>query len=334
MKRLSMLSGSRARVAFLALLACLLTLWPGRAAAFGERPRDPMGRESEARERLTEGFRQILRFFAQHELSLLAAWREMRSSADPDFFEHRYPEISREMDAWAAALEAQFGGGAAEQDLDFTFLLQEFAPVVLSDRASSITRDNALATICMVCVMDRLRCEPALFHRFLASVVADDPSVTRKAEALRWLRRSGGAVEEGILEKVLGTSAALDPDVRSEAAKLLFGRSTRASLSAQRRLLSTVGLPPQAGPEPPRIACAAMDHFADAGYEEATPDLLAALDDPSSQVRACAADALGRLSGRPMAFDPAGTGPLSNDEAKAGWRSWWGGRGAERGGGR
>lgn len=330
-----MMSGSCRKLLLVLLLTLLFVLWPGREAsgitATTAPPERLLGQPGataplsavEARVRLTQGFRQILSFFAQRDFSLLTAWREMRGSADPGFFERKYPDISRELDTWAASLEKQFGvPDESERSLDFTFLVAEFSPVALDRGASESMRDNALATICMVCVMDNLRCEPPVFHRFLSTVVGEDPSPARKTEALRWWRRTEGFIDESLLEQVLVSPAAGDLELRAEAARILFSIGTRRSLQAQRLLASTYGLPADPTGGQPQIACAAIRHFARAEFVEAIPDLIAALDDPSREVRACAAESLAGLTGRDFTFDPAADGP-SNEQAIARWRAWW-----------
>ena len=282
--------------------------------------------QAEARERLTEGFHQILQFFAERDFSLLSAWREMRTSGEPGFFEQKYPAISRELDKWASTLSKVDVSEAAVGKLDFTFMLEELAPVALDPAVSSIRRDNALLTVCMVCLMDDLRCDASLFHRFLATVVAEDPSAARKAEALHWWRSTDGFIDEGLLESVLASPAGVDPDVRTEIARVLFSIGTRRSLQAQRRLAGTVGVAEDPGGAQPQIACTAINHLGRAGFEEAVPELLQALQDPSREVRACAADSLARLSGREFEFDATVDSP-ANLEAIARWRAWWQERG-------
>jgi len=323
-------SGSRDRLWVVAVLTALFLLWPCIAAAAYTTP-EPGGETpplsaDQARARLTQGFRQVLTFFAERDFSLLEAWSEMRESGDPDYFERQYPSISEELDRWASTLERRFGvSSRSEETLDFTFVLDEFAPVVFDPDAAAVMRDNALATVCMVCVMDSLRCAPGPFHRFLATVVNEDPSPRRKAEALRWWRRSDGVIDEGLLDEVLASPAGADPELRAEAARILFSIATRRSLAAQRRLATTAGLPADADGSMSRVACTAIRHFASAGYVEATPQLLAALEDPSRAVRGCAAETLATLSGRSYGFDPAADGP-GNAEAIARWRAWWTGR--------
>jgi len=329
-----MSSGSSRKVWFLVLLVIVCVFWPRTAAGFSPAP-DQEGRAvTQTQARLAEGFRQILDYFERHDLSLLLAWREMRSSNDPDYFERSYPGISRELDAWASSLERQFGvGGEAASKLDFTFLLEEFAPDVLDTQATSLSRDNAMATITMVCLMDTLRCEPGILRRFLQVVVTQDPSALRKAEALRCWRRSGGDIDEALLEQVLATPAAADMELRSEAAKILFTRNTGTSLQAQRRLLDTGGVVGGTPGEPERLACEATRHIADARYEPAAPDLIRALDSESPEVRACAAEALRRITGESPAFDPETPGAAS-EAARETWRSWWRARAARGSAGR
>jgi len=319
-----MMSGSLRRLWIVLALALLFVLWPARDAfGFAQSRYGSSVTAEQARQRLTQGFGQILEFFSQHDFSLVTAWREMRASADPEFFEHKYPAISQEIDAWAATLERRFGvDSAAEGRLDLTFLITEFSPLALDAAAPDVGRDNALATICMVCVMDNLRCDPAVFHRFLATVVAEDTSTARKTEALRWWRRSNGSIDEGLLESVLASPAGSDLELRSEIARVLFSAGTHRSLEAQRMLAGTAGLPEDPSGGLPQIACAAIRHFARARFERAVPDMIAALQDPSREVRACAAESLGKLSGRDFGFDPS-SGGASNLEAISGWRSWW-----------
>jgi hypothetical protein len=330
-------SGSARKVWIIALLVVVFVIWPRPAAGFTPPPEDeapPMPTPPQTQARLTEGFRQILSYFERHDLSLLVAWREMRASADPDYFERNHPGISRELDAWASTLERQFGVGAeAARRLDFTFLLEEFAPVVLDEQGSSLSRDNAMATITMVCLMDTLRCEPGLLHRFLHLVVTEDPSALRVTEALRCWRRSGGEIDEGVVEQVLSTPAAADMELRAEAAKILFTRDSGASLQAQRRLLDTHGVVGGIPGDSERIACEAMRRMAEARYEPATPDLIEALDHEAFAVRACAAASLALITGESPAFDPADPGPPS-ESAREIWRSWWRARSARESAGR
>ena len=282
---------------------------------------------SEARARLTEGFNQILEFFAQRDFSLLAAWREMRASGDSQFLEHKYPAISKELDTWATTLSKIDVSEAAVGRIDFTFILEELGPIALDPATPQIRRDNAMLTVCMVCMMDDLRCDANAFHRFLATIVAEDPSAARKAEALRWWRATDGFIDEGLLESVLTSAAGTDFDVRSEIARVLFSIGTRRSLQAQRLLATTNGLAADPSGAQSQIACTAIRHFARADFEEATPSLIDALQDPSREVRACAAESMSRLSGRDFGFDPATNSP-ANLEAIARWRAWWRERGS------
>lgn len=318
-------SGTSRKVWIIALLVVVFVIWPRTAAGFSPAPGgdERVVPRTQTQARLAEGFRRILDYFEQHDLSLLVAWRDMRASGDPDYFERSYPGISRELDAWASSLEKQFGvEGEAARQLDFTFLLEEFSPVVLDAQGSSLARDNAMATITMVCLMDTLRCEPGLLHRFLFLVVTEDPSALRKAEALRCWRRSGGEIDERIVEQVLSSPAAADMELRAEAAKILFARNTGASLQTQRLLLDTHGVVGGTAGEPERIACEAMRRMAEARYEPAAPDLIRALDDEAPAVRACAASALSEISGQSPAFDPQSPGG-SSEAARETWRAWW-----------
>src|SRR5262245_10295952 len=139
-----MSSGSVRRFLFIAMLVVVFAVWPRTASGFSPSTESDRGvRETQAR--LSEGFRQILGYFEQHDLSLLVAWREMRASGDPDFFERSYPGISRELDAWSSSLEKQFGvNGDAASHMDFTFLLEELGPVALAPDEMSVRRDNAV----------------------------------------------------------------------------------------------------------------------------------------------------------------------------------------------
>ncbi|HEY3176206.1 MAG TPA: hypothetical protein VGK94_10680 [Candidatus Polarisedimenticolia bacterium] len=319
--------GAPAKLGLIPILTAVFILLPAReVAGFGTTHATPPRVEvapAGPEVRLAEGFRQILSFFGARDFSLLAAWREMRASGDPAFFERKYPAISRELDAWAASLEDRYGGPeSSDADLDFTFLLHEFAPVILDPSASGVARDNALATVSMVCLMDGLRCEPAALHGLLGAVILQDPSALRRAEALRWWRRSGDPIDESLLEKVLSPGAGADLEVRSEASRILFSMEPERSLRAQRLLISTVGLPPDPTGELSRIACEAIQRLSTAQFPEAVPDLIRALTDPSQQVRACAADSLSLLTGRDFGFEADDDGP-ANREAIARWRAWW-----------
>jgi hypothetical protein len=176
----------------------------------------------------------------------------------------------------------------------------------------------------MICMMDDLRCNADLFHRFLATVVADDPSPARKTEALRWWRSTEGFIDEGLLESVLSGSAGTDAGLRSEIARALFTIGTRRSLQAQLLLAGTDGVADVTSGEPAQIACTAIRNFARSDYQDAAPTLINSLADSSREVRACAADALSILSGRSFAFDPdLSAGGAGNHEAIARWRAWW-----------
>ena len=291
-----MLSGFSRKLIAVVILTALFVVWPLKSAVgFTPEPvpSDPIP-EDEARTRLVAGFWQILQMFEQRDFSLLAAWEKMRESADPGFFEKTYPGIASELNGWSATMERRFE--VADQGLDLSFIPETFSAVVLDKEASEIMRDNALATICMVCVMDSLRCDPQIFHRLLATVVAEDPSSVRKAEALRWWRRSGGVIDEGLLESVLQTRARMDLGLRTEIARTLFSLTTKRSLSAQRHLCSTTGLPDDPSGGQAQIACTALRHFARERFAEAMPGVRAALGDPSAEVRACAAESLASLT--------------------------------------
>lgn len=332
---------SRSRFFAVAIFALVFVLWPARTGIASIAPRtdnlptapppsstSPMSGDApasdfaseETQARLQEGFTELLSFFAQRGFSLLNAWREMRGSANPDFFDHHYPAISKELDTWAATVGARFH--VSDEGIDLSFLVEAFAPQALDPAASSITRDNTLVTICMVCVMDSLRCEPKVLHRFLSSVVADDSSPARQAEALRWWRRTEGFIDEGLLESLLKSGAASDLDLRQEVAQALFSIPTRRSLSAQRWLASTSGLPEDLSGMPARIACRAMLNITLARYDTAAPQLIDALVDPSALVRACAAESLHGLTGKEIGFD-AGADMSVNAVSIAQWRSWW-----------
>lgn len=293
-----MMSGLSRKLIAVVFLTALFVVWPPKSASGftpETRPVEPMPQD-EARTRLVAGFWQILQLFEQRDFSLLTAWSQMRESADPAFFEKTYPGIASELDGWSASFERRFE--VDDRGMDLSFIAETFSPVVLDGKASDVMRDNALATICMVCVMDSLRCDPHVFHRLLSTVVADDPSALRKAEALRWWRRSGGVIDEGLLETVLISSGRTDLALRTEIARTLFSLTTRRSLSAQRHLSSTSGLPDDPSGGQAQIACTALRHFASERFSEAVPDVRAALGDPSAQVRECAAETLASLTGR------------------------------------
>jgi hypothetical protein len=110
--------------------------------------------------------------------------------------------------------------------------------------------------------------------------------------------------------------------LRQEVAQTLFAISTRRSLSAQRWLASTSGLPEDVSGMPARIACRAMLNLTIAGYDDAAPQLIGALVDPSALVRACAAESLHGLTGQDFGFDPL-AGMEGNAASIAHWRSWW-----------
>ena len=116
--------------------------------------------------------------------------------------------------------------------------------------------------------------------------------------------------------------AAEDIDLRAEIARDLIEVPTPRSLSVQRRLISTSGLPADPTGDSSRIACAVIERLAQARYSAASPDLLRALSDPSRAVRACAASALVTLSDRDFGFDAESEGP-ANFEAISRWRAWW-----------
>lgn len=330
-------SWNRTRVGVVLILAFVFVLWPARTGIASIAPRPDILSEDppkvsqpelsgpEMRARLQEGFEELLGFFAQRDFSLLAAWREMRRSGDPDFFEHRYPAISKELDTWAATVGARFH--VSDDGIDLSFLVDAFAPRALDSATPSIARDNTLVTICMVCVMESLRCEPKVLHRFLSSVVADDPSPARQAEALRWWRRTEGFIDEGLMEDLLRTSAASDSELRQEVAQTLFSISTRRSLAVQRLLTSTSGLSEDVSGMPERIACRAMFNFTAARYDAAAPEMISALVAPSATVRACAAESLRGLTGQDFGYDP-GAGMDGNAASIAHWRSWWQARSA------
>lgn len=318
------------RFGLVAALTAIFVVWPARpVSGYGTTSRSPAAPPSAPSApagpelRLTEGFRQILDFFAQRDFSLLTAWKEMRASGDPAFFEKHYPAISRELDSWAASLDMRFGLPAgAEGSLDFTFLVREFAPVIVDPEAPATLRDNALATVCMVCLMDGPRCSASALHGLLGAVILEDPSASRRAEALRWWRRSGDPIDEGLLERALAPPAGSDLDVRAEAARLLFTIDSPRSLRAQRLLVTTAGLPADPSGEQARISCEAMRRLSEARVSEAVPDMIRALSDPSRDVRACAAESLGELTGRDFGYVPGEQGP-ANLEAIARWRAWW-----------
>ncbi len=324
------LSSLRVDLRIVAILAVLFVLCPARVAGMGSLPSaaaPEAGPEAtappESRARLEQGVLQLLDLFDERGFSLLEAWRQMRASDDPAVFDRSYPGLSRELDFWASSNESRLGPGAA--DLDLTFLVERLGPVVLDPMAPPARRDNALASLCLMCLMEEPRCDAARLHRLLASVVAADPSPLRKTEALRWWRRSGGFVDESLLRTVLASPAGAYPALRAEVARTLFAVGSRRSLEAQRLLAGTSGLPADPSGEQVWIACTAMRHLALARYEEAAPDLIRALEDPSAEVRACAADSLADLSGEDFGFDPGADG-AANAVAIARWRAWWSAR--------
>ena len=312
------------RVGAVLVLATFLVVWPGPpASGVSTAVRETPPSAAVEQERLLEGFEEIQRFFAEQGFSLIAAWRGMRTSDDPDFFDRSYPDISIALDRMAVELEHRFGSpAAAAAALDYTFVLKRFAPRIADSRQAGIVRDNALATICMVCAMDGLRCDRTLFHATLRRAVESDGSAARKTEALRWLRRTDGPIDEALLEGALTSPAGTDAELRTEAAKVLFELPTRRSLQVQRLLLAPTESVDGAG-EP--IACTAMRHLTKARVVEAAPDMIEALEDPSREVRACAAESLGSISGISPRFDP-GVDGRANDDAVAQWRAWWNGR--------
>src|SRR2546427_13177818 len=107
-----MMSGYSRKVLIVTILTFVFILFAGRTASGITTPPQVSPRAAaaptlpEAQARLSEGFNQILEFFAQRDFSLLEAWREMRASGDPKFLEHRYPVISKELDAWSASLSS------------------------------------------------------------------------------------------------------------------------------------------------------------------------------------------------------------------------------------
>jgi len=322
------------RIGAVLMLASFCVLWPGPdARGVGTAIRETPPSEAVERERLLEGFEEIQRYFAEQGFSLIAAWRGMRSSDDPDFFDRSYPDISVALDRMAIELESRFGSpAAASAPRDYTFVLDRFAQRIADPNEPEIVRDNALATVCMVCAMDGLQCDRARFHGTLRRVMESDGAAARKTEALRWLRRTDGPVDETLIERALTSPAGNDAELRTEAAKVLFSLTTRRSLEVQRLLLAPTET--VAGTTEP-IACTAMRHLTRARVVEAAPDMIEALEDPSREVRACAAESLGRMSGLSPRFDP-GAPVHGNDDAVAQWRAWWNGRraaGAARGDG-
>ncbi len=312
------------RIGAVLMLATFFVLWPGPpASGVSTAVRETPPSAAVERERLLEGFEEIQRYFAEQGFSLIAAWRGMRSSDDPDFFDRSYPDISVALDRMAVELERRFGSpAAASTPRDYTFVLERFAARIADEQEPAIARDNALATVCMVCAMDGLRCDRTLFHATLRRAVEADGSAARKTEALRWLRRTDGPIDEALLERALTSPAGADAELRTEAAKVLFGLRTRRSLEVQRLLLA----PTEAtGGTTEPIACTAMRHLTKARVVEAAPDMIEALDDPSREVRACAAESLGSMSGLSPRFDP-GVHGRANDDAVAQWRAWWNGR--------
>jgi hypothetical protein len=299
------------RIWFIALLTILFVLWPAIGAAQFETSAPASDSPWDVGASLTAGFGQILELLEKRSFSLLEAWSEMRRSPEPASFEARYPAISGELDAWAAAVQERLGAG---EPVDLTFVVETFGPLILDKSASEIRRDNALATICAACVQDELLCEAGALHRLLSTVLAEDPSALRKSEALRWWRRSGGIIDEGLLESVLVSEAGTDLELRTEIAKALFSIGTTRSLAAQRLLSGTDGLPEDPSGSQAQIACTAIRHFAREGYADAIPDVIDALQDPSSEVRRCAVESLSVMSGEDFG---------QGEEAVTRWRDWW-----------
>ena len=298
-----MYSGKREKFWTVLFLACLFILLPEETAHGIGIQRPQTASDQEARERLAAGFDEILAFFEAKRFSLLDAWSEMRASEDADFFEKTYPEVSRQIDTWAVTLERRFGvHGVDSAAMDFTYLLERLAPQALDQSGSAVVRDNALASACMICVMDGLRCEVTRFHGFLRTVLEEDPQARRKAEALRWWRMTGGRIEESLLEGVLTGPHATDQTLRAEVARILFSLESDRSLQVQKLLATTRGLENDESGGGSQIACTAIRNFARAEFEEATPELIAALEDPSDEVRACAAESLERLGDKGFAF--------------------------------
>src|SRR5262245_49373501 len=132
-----MLSRFSRRLFVVTILTVVFVLFAGKTASgTTTTPRPALPETSavpptlaEARGRLSDGFNEILEFFAKRDFSLLAAWHEMRASADPKFLEHKYPVISKELDVWATSLSRWDVSEAAVGRLDFTFLLEQIAPV-------------------------------------------------------------------------------------------------------------------------------------------------------------------------------------------------------------
>lgn len=215
------------------ILATIFILWPRVASGIVVVPEDRLGGGDQARANLVKGFEAIQEFFAEREFSLLVAWKEMRVSEDPLYFEHAYPEISIAIDQWASGFDR---GMLAEVPLpdpvDYTFLLERFSPRVLDAGEDSTVRDNALASVCMICVMDDLRCDRQSLHTFLQEVVTHDPSPLRKTEALQWWRRTRGEIDVDLMEQLLSSPAGSDPDLRAEIAKVLISLETRRSARA------------------------------------------------------------------------------------------------------
>jgi len=325
-------SGHTGRLGIVLMLAFLVVvLSSGSIMGIGTAPAEIEETPDAARRHLTAGFEEIQRFFAERDFSLLVAWKKMRESGDPGFFDRVYPEISREIDTWAGSLERRFGSASSGAvGFDYTFLLDRFAGRVLDPSAPGVVRDNALATICMICVMDALRCEAGRFHDLLRGVVERDPDVTRKAEALRWWRVTDGKVDEMLLERLLSSAAGAEPVLRGEIAKTLFALGTQRALQVQQLLVtpdsSSTGQDTGAREQ---IMCTAMRHLARAGSVEASPRMILALEDRSAEVRACAVESLERIAGMNFGFDPT-SDRTANAAALSQWKAWWDGRGAMR----
>lgn len=317
-------SVSSVRLGIVIPLAIFFIVWPKPIAmGIGTTP-DRFAAAKAAQEELIRGFEEIQNFFLARNFSLIEAWRSMRSSGDPDFFDRTYPEISEELDAWVERIEARHGTPSdGSIGPDYTFVLTRFVGRVLDAAQPEVVRDNALATICMVCVMDDLRCDADRLHALLAAVVEKDPSVDRKSEALRWWRITSGRIAPDLLERLLTGPEGGDTVLRAEIARTLFSQPTTDSLRAQQYLFgATAEVQAEMDGQREQIACTAMRHLARAGFMEATPRMLTALEDHSLEVRSCAVESLVRLSGMDVGFDPE-SDRSSNAAALGRWRTWW-----------
>ena len=113
---------------------------------------------------------------------------------------------------------------------------------------------------------------------------------------------TGGHIDESLLERVLTGPHATNHDLRAEVARILFSLQSERSLQAQRLLATTRGLAIDESGGDSQIACTAIRNLVRAEFEEATPELIAALEDPSDEVRECAAESLEQMGDKGFAY--------------------------------